>query len=1301
MSKKFTGNFKLTSVILAFIILITSQVIFAQAPDFLWLKDFGGTGYDGGQRVAVDRQGNIIVTGFFDSTMTIGSNTLISSGSDDIFVAKFDANGNSIWAVQAGGLSADEGYGITADKNGYIYVSGTFSGSASFGGAYLQSFGGGDVFIAKYDPNGKLIWVRQAGGSNYDIANSVAVDNNFNVMITGTFSGSISFGGNVALSGNTYSDIFVAKYDSSGNILWAKGVGNEGFYNEGVGVAASSKGNIYLTGNFGGSVNFGRTILNSIGYQDLFLTKYDPNGNVLWATQAGSVSQPTTVNGITLDKNSDILITGQFYGQTTFGDTIVNSISNADLFIAKYDTSGNNIWVSQDHIFDDNSGWSISTDSAANISITGAVRPNGSDFANLYIGRYTALGRKLWSTINTNYSGSSPGGIANGTNGDLIVTASFYDSLNFGTQGLLSHGYEDIFLGKLPAPQISVLPASLNFNTVALGNQFVKSVTIKNTSNATLHLTSVSLLDTTEQFSVQGLVADSILAGQSTIVNISFLPTKLGLDISNLIINNDAPAGPDTVRLSGTGGTGVLTFSSDTLNFPKIVTNTTYSNVFSVSNSGTAKIFITSITLAGINKNEFKLPSIQLPDSVLPGELKYYSIDFNPLSPGNKSAMLIVGSNDAKKLDTLYLAGTAIAPTLYFTPDTLNFGSVSIHDSTQNFTIAYNLSVTNIIINSAVMVGPNSSEFGTPNFILPDTISGAGYKYIDVSFFPQTVGIKTAYLILSGPGGIGPDTLTLRGTGTSSINVQVSDTAVVGQNITMNVTPPAGLIVSSAKIYYRENGETVFQSADLVKNGSSYIGTIPAAYSTIRGVQYYIEFSDGESIVTYPSSDPVTQPEFIELIARQFTYPSVIPKAEYRMITIPLYAFYAYYDSLFTGDYGGYDNSVWRLFRWDPATNSYGEFPSIIGDIFPGNAFWLIQKDGKPFSLKNVYTVPATDYYPIVLKPGWNQIGSPFAFAVDWDSVENSKLVQAPIHWNPDIQDYEINQTVLQPWDGYWVYNPSDSGSVILYVKNLKSVSSPPKKNELWSNLKNGEFVMQMKASIGSSSIVDRQNYIGMLDNAANGTDKYDILKPPPVTQNLSINIMSGGKRYAENIVGPSKDGSFWDIEMNSLFKGRTVSIQLDQKSPLPDGFNIWFLDLNAKTDIAVNKGVVNLTVPDNGKGKYRIIVGKEDYAKQHSENISLVPLEYALLQNYPNPFNPSTNIEYRLKDISNVSLEIYNILGQRVKVLINHESQNPGQYTVKWDGTNASGIKVATGIYIYRIIANKFIASKKMILLK
>ncbi|UCE07052.1 MAG: T9SS type A sorting domain-containing protein, partial [bacterium] len=186
-------------------------------------------------------------------------------------VAKYDGSGNVQWANQAGGSDTDSGFSVSSDKSGNIVATGWFSGSASFGSTILTSAGQTDIFIVQYDALGSLQWVKRAGGTSFDLAYSIATDKFNRFVITGRFSGSATFGSTTLTSAGE-NDIFVAKYDGSGNELWAKQAGGpDNDYSYGVTGDLAAK--IILTGNFSGSATFDGISLTSAGGNDVFIAK--------------------------------------------------------------------------------------------------------------------------------------------------------------------------------------------------------------------------------------------------------------------------------------------------------------------------------------------------------------------------------------------------------------------------------------------------------------------------------------------------------------------------------------------------------------------------------------------------------------------------------------------------------------------------------------------------------------------------------------------------------------------------------------------------------------------------------------------------------------------------------------------------------------------------------------------------------------------------------------------------------------------------------------------------------------------
>jgi hypothetical protein len=278
------------------------------------------------------------LAGEFDSDfITFGSTTLTG----DLFIAKYDAGGNVLWAKSGGDTyQMDNMNSVAVDASGNAYVAGEFyNPTINFGLFTLTNSDdtvySSDFFLIKYDANGNVQWAKSAVGAYEDIASSVAVNASGNIYLAGWFdSPTLSFGYITLTNHNSKdtADIFLAKYDTGGNVLWAKSAG--GKKGDGASsVAADVSGNAYIAGTFSSpAINFGSTTLTNTG---LFLAKYDANGNALWAKSAVGGDVATSV---AVDATGESYITGYFTSSTTtFGSTTLTNagVGNYDIFLAK------------------------------------------------------------------------------------------------------------------------------------------------------------------------------------------------------------------------------------------------------------------------------------------------------------------------------------------------------------------------------------------------------------------------------------------------------------------------------------------------------------------------------------------------------------------------------------------------------------------------------------------------------------------------------------------------------------------------------------------------------------------------------------------------------------------------------------------------------------------------------------------------------------------------------------------------------------------------------------------------------
>ena len=308
--------------------------------NILWATREGGPGLEIPYAICVDAIGNSIVTGRFSSlSIDFGEFTLKQAGSMDVFIVKYNPEGNILWAKGAGGTSNDEGYAIDTDLEGNIYVGGYFNQNAKFESVSLSTSGQADAFLVKYDALGNLLWAKKAGGNNADRITGLTVDESGNCYVSGYFeSDSVVFGA-TALK-NFYSqgidNSFIAKYNSEGNPVWAQAINGKSKLN---GIAMNSQG-IYACGVFSdNSLNFGSSVLDLRGHGDFFVLNCDLEGNPEWALyQSSGGESGEFATSIASSNHGKIIVAGYFDSKPiTFGSTELNTTGNRfDMFVALF-----------------------------------------------------------------------------------------------------------------------------------------------------------------------------------------------------------------------------------------------------------------------------------------------------------------------------------------------------------------------------------------------------------------------------------------------------------------------------------------------------------------------------------------------------------------------------------------------------------------------------------------------------------------------------------------------------------------------------------------------------------------------------------------------------------------------------------------------------------------------------------------------------------------------------------------------------------------------------------------------------
>ena len=402
----------------------------------------GGLNQDEALDIATDASGNSYVTGYFGSTLNFESGvTLSSSGLSDVFLLKADNTGQVLWAVKGGGTADERANSVCTDNAGNVYITGYFQGTTTFGATSVTSAGVQDIFVAKYNTAGVLQWVRRAGGSGADLGVGIAVDNSGNVIVTGEFRNTADFGAVNLTAGGT--DAFVAKYDPSGTVLWAKKGGGPD-NSRGMDVAVDATGNIYAMGQFSNDITFDVLQTNNI-LNAIYVVKFNAGGSEQWFRKIGGATSNIGYS-VDVDAGSNVYVTGDFTGNLVFfpntGSPLTNPYPNR-IFVAKYNTSGNLEWSRADGSDSELSSRRVTIGTNGEVYLGGWYKCVFSEYSDAYgegtfnsvgfkdgfIARYDAGGNWVWAR---NFGGKQDDyvtGIAPGATDLPLVSAAYVGNL--------------------------------------------------------------------------------------------------------------------------------------------------------------------------------------------------------------------------------------------------------------------------------------------------------------------------------------------------------------------------------------------------------------------------------------------------------------------------------------------------------------------------------------------------------------------------------------------------------------------------------------------------------------------------------------------------------------------------------------------------------------------------------------------------------------------------------------------------------------------------------------------------------
>jgi len=340
---------------------------------FKWVRQAGSDGNEVCAGIITNAAGDSFITGWFSGTSDFDNFSVTSSGTYDMFVAKYDAAGTVQWVNRGGGPTDDYGNRITLANDGGVCIGGSFRETIWVGSHQLTSMGNRDILLSHFSADGDVVCAKSAGGTGEDRAYGIYQDSNGNYFLTGFFSGTAYFD-DIELTSPAIISTYIAKMTNQGFFQWVKpGSGNANDFARGFDIEADGEGYVVATGFFSGSITFGNQTLSATGGQydfDVFLTKLNPQGELMWTKKAGSygIDQGTTLY---VNQSGEIFVGGFFTQSCYFGDLSAESSGKSDVFAAKYDSDGIAQWVVSGGGSENDYTYGIVKDGAGSIYLTG------------------------------------------------------------------------------------------------------------------------------------------------------------------------------------------------------------------------------------------------------------------------------------------------------------------------------------------------------------------------------------------------------------------------------------------------------------------------------------------------------------------------------------------------------------------------------------------------------------------------------------------------------------------------------------------------------------------------------------------------------------------------------------------------------------------------------------------------------------------------------------------------------------------------------------------------------------------
>ena len=533
--------------------------------------------------------------------------------------------------------------------------------------------------------------------------------------------------------------------------------------------------------------------------------------------------------------------------------------------------------------------------------------------------------------------------------------------------------------------------------------------------------------------------------------------------------------------------------------------------------------------------------------------------------------------------------------------------------------------------------------------------------------------------------------------------------------IQANVTDDLG--IATVTLNYRRGGEAGFTSTMMTMTpagSTSYQATILPNMVTSFGVEYFIEATDTGNpprTARQPQSGVFSVPVIVSLLTKSEAQPAAGDQRNqtaYRLISVPLSLNNASAAAVLTDDLDAYDDTKWRLFDLDPNQPPTNKSPyrevSQSGVFTSGKSFFLIVREpNKQIDAGPGLTVATNKKFGIPLASGHNFVATPFNF-----EIPKAKL---RLHSNGvvDLQTYTsgwaTESVKLTPWEGY--YLPINGAGDTLFVD--PNFSSSP----LARRTADGEWKIRILAHCGEAA--DTYNFAGVSSTSADGWDGHDLVEAPPIGEYVALYFPHTEwrkvfERYREDLRSTSTSNHQWRFVVESNIPNEMVNLRFEGWRDIDPSLAVVLVDeaMQYKQNLRENPVYQYQPRHLDRPQEFTLIVGKEDFVAEQTASVHGVPENFVLEQNFPNPFSsggnfgaPETAIRFGLPRQSIVTIKIFDLAGHEVVTLLDRAELPGGRHQRVWDGRDAQGQPVVSGIYFCRLVAGGVAKTMKLLLAK